>query len=98
MYKITEWTDPTGQWMCGGNYSAKTPQGKWWYPARMMNMDVVDYIKFIQSFGGSHFQYFPKEDVNSVSGDVLCFSFDKYADAHKFVLEINKRARKEGWE
>ena len=95
MYKIAEWTDPTGKWMVGANYSANTPQGKWWFPARMMKISLTDYVQLIKDYGGSYFQYFPPTE--SCKGDVLYFAFDKYADAHKFVLYINKLARNGKW-
>ena len=94
-YKMIEWTDPTGRWMVGTTDLANTPQGKWWFPARKMKISLTDYVKLIKEYGGSRIQYFPPMDNGA--GDVLYFTFDKYADAHKFVLYINKLARKGAW-
>lgn len=96
-FKMVEWQSADGRWYVGTpDESVKTGRGKWWFPARQMKMELTEYIKFVKSYGADNFKYFP-QDENGISGDVLLFSFAKYADAHKFVLFINGKARKGGW-
>lgn len=90
-----EWKGGDGRYYCAAvGDSAKTPRGKWWYPARKLNLSLVDYIKLIEQYGGKNIKYYPAEEDH---GDVLVFSFDKEAECHKFVLYINRMARNGGW-
>ena len=95
-YKMIEWTDPTGRWMVAANESAKTAKGKWWYPARMMKISLIEYVDLLREYGADDIHYYPPLE-DGIGGDVLCFSFAKYADAHKFLLYINRLARKGAW-
>lgn len=95
-YKFQEWNDG-GVWRtasipCEENRGAR---GKWWYPARKLNMSLIEYVDLIKKYGGEKFQYFPLQEDGS--GDVLIFSFKDQTSAHKFVLYINRMARNNNW-
>ena len=62
--------------------------GKWWIPARMLGLSLEDFIlKLKNEYNASKFAY-------CLETDCLVFSWDNYEEAHKWVLYINREARK----
>ena len=91
-YKISEWCGGGGDiWYTAPiSEPANSIKKKWWYPARMMNMELTDYINLIKEYGGTNFKYYAPTDV-------LYFCFKSYREAHSFVLYINRLARNSNW-
>lgn len=88
-FKIAEWQGGSGKW-----YTGTLEQGdksKWWYIARQMGLPLTDYIIMLKE------TYKAKIIGYCQETDCLVFSFDSYADAHKYVLYINRIARNKGW-
>lgn len=88
--KITEWQSASGRW-----YTADTTGfSSWWTIARMLDMELGKYAKFLVDEYNAildDFIIYPYEDKRN---SLLIFHFDSYQDAHRFVLFVNKEARK----
>ncbi len=85
--KYSEWQSPTGKWYCNDVEDLAGISGLWWVPARMLEMELDEYIKWLIK------EYQP-DDIK-FTGKVLLFSWSKehYSKCHSFVLYINKIAR-----
>ena len=85
--KYTEWQSASGKWYCNDTADLSGVSGKWWVPARMLNMTLTDYILMLRNdYNANIIKY-------SESTDYLHFNWDKQVDCHKFVLFINREAR-----
>lgn len=85
LYHATSFQSPSGRW-CVGDFSAVGKMSNaWWLPARMMNMELTDYVLFLIKHKASHIIFDDK---------TLLFSFDNYADAHAWELLLNREAKK----
>lgn len=90
LYKVDEWQSPSGRWRCNDVQDLTGISGKWWVPARMLGMQLTDYILLlVEEFKADIECYHPKSDL-------LMFSWkaEDYANCHRYVLWINKMARK----
>ena len=88
LYKVSEWQGTSGKWYCNDVADLAGPSAKWYTPARMLGISLCDYVLLLKNeFKVSSMKYNPDTDV-------LIFSWDKQADCHKYVLWINKMARK----
>lgn len=89
-YKSTEWQSSSGRWYANCVDDLANVSGKWWVPARILNLSLTDYIFLLKdTFKATVVKY--NKDT-----DVLIFYWDNYNDAHKYVLYINKEAKKFG--
>lgn len=87
IYKCSEWKSGSGRWMCGDVEDLAQMSGAWWVPARVLNISLTDYILLLKNqYNATHMTY-------NKESNVLHFSFDNYADCHRYVLYINKVAR-----
>lgn len=85
--KFKEWQSASGRWYCNDN----THPQKWWVPARMLGLSLTDFILLIKDkYGATIHSYCLKTDV-------LIYSFNTEAEVHKFVLFINREARKRNY-
>ena len=88
--KITEWESASGRW-----YAADTTGfSGWWVIARMLEMKLGEYARFLVNEYNAiidDFIIYPYEDKRN---SLLIFHFNSYQDAHKFVLFVNREARK----
>lgn len=85
--RYQEWQSPTGRWYCNDVSDLGGISGKWWVPARMLNISLTDYVTFLKD------EYNAIIDTYNIETDILIYHFDSYTDAHKFVLYINRIAR-----
>lgn len=88
-FKIAEWQGGSGKWYTGT--TEKGDKSKWWYIARKMNLPLTDYILLLKNTYKANIIGYCQET------DCLVFSFDSYANAHNYVLYINRIARNESW-
>ena len=85
--KYTEW-ESNGKWYSGDVSDLANGSNFWWIPARMLNMDLDDFVLLlINTFKVEKIHY--NKDKN-----VLCYSWENYIQCHKFTLFLNKEARK----
>ena len=90
VYKATEW-ESNGTWSCGDISALAAMSNAWWYPANILGLSPVDYVKtLISKYHAVNFHYTAKHNV-------LIFSFSTLADCRKFKNEINKKAREQNF-
>ena len=88
LYKETEWQTATGRWMCNDTTDLSANGGKWWVPARMLQISLVDYVKLlIEKFQVDYIRYIQ-------DADVLIFWWKSQAAMRKYKNWINAEARK----
>lgn len=88
MYKVDEWRSSTGRWHCNDTKDLAGVSGKWWVPARILEMSLTDYILLLkEKFNADIESYYEPTDT-------LLFSWKNYSDCHRYVLFINNIARK----
>ena len=86
IYKAEEW-ESNGKWMCGDVSALAANSNAWWYPAQIMGLTPVEYVKtLISKYHAIDLHYTAKHDV-------LIFKFSTLADCRKFKNTINKLAR-----
>lgn len=84
--KYTEWQSASGNWYSGDVTDLAHGSNFWWHPARMLNMELTDYILWLKNeFNAYSFFYNPESNI-------LLWKWKK-EDCHKFTLFINKKAR-----
>lgn len=88
LYEVSEWQSHTGRWHCNDVKDLAGISGKWWVPARMLGISLVDFILLLKD------EF--KADIESYyePNDVLLFSWKNQSDCHRYVLWINSMARK----
>ena len=86
--KYSEW-QCGNVWRVGLFWNSAVPE-KWYVSWKFTKLSFEDYIKMLKSFGAENIKYYPPTDC-------LIYEFPDKTKAHKFVLEMNKRARKENW-
>ena len=88
LYKSSEWQGSSGKWYCNDVSDLAGISGKWWVPARLLNISLTDYILLLKEKFNATIELY-NEDT-----DVLIFYWDKYSDCHRYMLWINAEARK----
>lgn len=85
--KYTEWEE-NGHWHTNDCSSLVKNSSCWMHPARMLNMELTDYILMLRdNFHAINFKYYPDKNL-------LLFDWPSYNDCHKFTLYVNREARK----
>jgi hypothetical protein len=87
--KFAEWESCGHRWNVGLFWKSSVPE-KWYVEWRFHKLSFEDYIKMLQSYGAENIKYYPPTDC-------LIYDFPDKNKAHHFVLEMNKKIRKEGW-
>ena len=92
-YKLSEWQSPSGRW-----YVAHTDDmrfNRWWMLPHALGKSYEEYIQMLkEQYHASHFKFYTYEDKRN---SFLFFSFEKYVDAHRFLLDMNKVLRQKSW-
>lgn len=86
VYKADEWQSPTGKWLCGDVSALAADSNDWTYPAQILNLSPIDYVKLLINTYNANVRY-------SASANVLIFHFSSLVDCRKFKNYINKKAR-----
>ena len=87
LLKFSEWETPSG-WHCNDTSDLANGSGYWWHVPRMLNMPLTDYVLFLKNnYNAKNFHY--NSEYN-----VLLWDWPSYSDCHKFMLFVNKTARK----
>ena len=88
LLKFSEWQSPTGKWHCNDVSDLGAGSGYWWHVPRMLGIELPKYILFLKDkFNATNFSY-------SIEHDLLLWDWNNYDDCHKFVLFVNKEAKK----
>lgn len=87
LLKYTEW-EQNGKWYSGDISDLAHGSNFWWLPARMLEMELTDYVLLLKDkFHAQNFRYLSEPNL-------LLFDWKNYSDCHKFTLYINNEARK----
>lgn len=85
--KLTEWQSPAKHWYVADT----TTWTKWWVVPRMLGLELTDYIEMlIKQYHATIVNFVEYEDKRN---SLLIFSFEKYQDAHQYLLDMNRIAR-----
>jgi hypothetical protein len=88
IYKVEEWKSGSGYWHCNDVQDLAGIAGKWWVPARILGISLTDYILLLKN------EYKATIKGYNPQSDYLSFYWENYSDMHRYVLFINKEARK----
>lgn len=91
LYKMSEWEDPIG-WHCGDVEALGKNSNAWWYPARILNLSLADYITFIIDNYKPDYYYFDKQAF------LFAFSWKNQSKMREFKNFINRKARERNFQ
>lgn len=95
LYKASEWQSPTGRWFVDDTSDLANDSAAWWIPARILGLSLVDYVNLlINEYHATIDKWCPDSNDGK---SLLLFHWDKYADAHRYLLYINRIARNKNW-
>ena len=95
IYKLNEWQSPTGLWHVAHTDNMKL--NRWWLIPQALGMSYEDYIQMlIEQYHVSHMHFYTYSEGDK-RNSFLSFAFEKYADAHKFLLDMNRTFKKLNW-
>lgn len=84
IYKASEWQNTDGTWHVADVTDLANDSAVWWIPALIFGVTQQQYLEMlVEKYHVSHLHF----------GKILIFSWNNYADAHKYLLDINKIAR-----
>lgn len=87
LMKYSEWECALG-WRAGDISDLAHNSNYWGYPAKMLGISLTDYILLLKNnFNATDFKYFKDKNL-------LIWRWENYNDCHRWVLWINKEARK----
>lgn len=96
LFKVAEWQDTTSKEWCVGNQDDLAHGSNyWWLPPRFLGMALDDWILKLKNEFNAKISYI-KPSKTAPCG-ILLYHWDKYEDAHKYVLWINRLARNNNW-
>ena len=86
IFHMEEWQS-NGKWLCGDVSALAACSNYCWYPAFILNLSPVDFVKLlISKYHAIDLRYHAKHDV-------LIYYFSTLEQARKFKNDINKAAR-----
>ena len=86
--KYSEWQSGSGVWYCNDISDLLSIRAKWFIPARMLNMELDDFIKMLK-------EKFKVDKIHFDGTNVFYgWEEENYRYCHEFVLIINREARK----
>lgn len=95
LYKAVEWEDALGYWHVADTSDLANDSAAWWIPARHLNIELTQFITLLRDEYNAVIDKFYPDSNNGKS--LLLFHWEKQADAHKYLLWINRMARQGGW-
>ena len=64
LLRYEEWQGASGAWYCNDTSDLKSNRGKWWMPARMLNISPAEFIELlIDRFAPDYITYNQERDV-----------------------------------
>lgn len=79
-------------WQSGNKWHIANVKGvgtitnKWWFPARMLNMSLEDYLSMLVTYKSVNLDY-------SIETDTLVIAFDEERDARALKKQLNTLVR-----
>lgn len=89
IFQMTEW-ESNGKWLCGDVSALAADSNDWTYPAQILGLSLVDYVKLLI------FTYKAEVYFDSYE-NLLIFHFTSLEDCRKFKNYINKKAREKNF-
>lgn len=90
--KMSEWC-LNGRWYVADVSDLAHGSAQWWRIPRKLNMDLCDYVLMIKDKYHASSIYFVDYGEEDKRNSMLSFNFEKYSDAHKFLLDMNRRIK-----
>ena len=89
IYKASEWLSGSGRWFVADVEELAKSSSSWTIPHKIFQLSLMDYLEMLQKIY--------KVDDLRFSGNMLHFSWNEnnYKNAHQYMLDINKLARKQ---
>ena len=84
LYQMTEW-ESNGYWHCGDVSDLGHMSNAWWYPMRILELDINEYVLLLKEYGAVNFHY---PDAN-----VLLFTWQNQTAMRRFKNLINRTAK-----
>ena len=92
LYKMTEWSSPSGFWHCNCIDDLGHNSGVWYLPARILDLSPAAYIEYV-------IKNFKPDDIYANKEKCfISFSWKKQEDMRKFKNYINKKAREKNFQ
>lgn len=86
LYQMTEW-ESNGRWHCGDVSDLSHMSNAWWYPMRILELDIRDYVLLLKNeYNVVNFHY-------NVDANVLLFTWQSQTDMRRFKNLINRTAK-----
>ena len=93
-YKASEWKSGT-RWHVADTNDLAHDSAAWWIPARILNLSLEDFVlMLVNEYNATIDNWYPEANNGK---SLLIFSWKNYADAHKYLLYINRIARNKNW-
>ena len=96
-YKATEYQDELGKWHVGEYSDLAHYSNGWWVPARFLNISLEDWVLMLVNEFNAHITRFIPECPTPDKISLLLYEWDNHADAHRFLLWLNRQARNQNW-
>lgn len=93
IFKASEWQDYNGYWHVADVSDLAHNSAGWWVPARLLEMPLDTFIMMLKDEYHAELQYFHSNPDNPI----VLYRWKNYADAHKYLLYINRVARNKKW-
>jgi hypothetical protein len=85
-YKMTEW-ESNGRWHCNDVQNLAGITSEWWFPARLLDLSLVDFVKELRDTYGAEVTFRSEGDKS-----LLLYSFPTRAYCKKFCKVVNNAA------
>ena len=95
LYKAIQWEDALGHYHVADTSDLANDSAAWWIPARFLKMPLEDFIILLKDSCHATIDGFYPDSNNGKS--LLLFHWEKEADAHKYLLWVNRMARQGNW-
>lgn len=91
LLRYEEWQGASGMWYCNDTSNLKSNAGKWWMPARMLNISPAEYVQLL-------IERFTPDKINyNQETDVLVYAWKSQSAMRKFKNWLNAEARKKNF-
>lgn len=88
IYQAKEWQNLVGDWSVADTNDLGHNSSAWWIPPQIFGLTYEQYINMlVQKYHVSKISY-------SYEHNLLLFTWNNHADAHRYLLDINRIARK----
>ena len=91
LYKASEWETSFGEWHVADTSDLGNMSAAWWIPAHIFGISQEEYIHLLVE------KYHVDKLSYNLEKNILLFSWKNYQYAHKYLLDINRIAKKKNF-